>query len=103
MPGTSGDRDQSDATNDGAAAGGGDMVPADCPQPSPPCPHPTEAGNPNEIKVSPVVPGALTQDATGDDFEHEAFEERAAILEFDGGMTRAEAEAVARTALGPAS
>lgn len=27
---------------------------------------------------------------------HEAFEERAAILEFDGGLTRADAEATAR-------
>ena len=33
----------------------------------------------------------------GDEFEHEAFEERAAIMEFDGGMTRPEAEAAART------
>jgi len=32
----------------------------------------------------------------GDEFEHEAFEERAAIMEFDGGMTRLDAEAAAR-------
>ena len=35
----------------------------------------------------------------GDEFEHEAFEERAAIMEFDGGMTRPEAEAAARTVI----
>jgi hypothetical protein len=28
--------------------------------------------------------------------DHEWFEERAGIMEFDGGMTRAEAEAAAR-------
>lgn len=32
----------------------------------------------------------------GGDIEHEAFEERAAIMEFDGGLTRGQAEAAAR-------
>ena len=37
----------------------------------------------------------------GAEYEHEreAFEERAAIMEFDGGMTRPEAEAAARTVI----
>lgn len=102
-PGTGGDKGQTEAANDDVAAGGGDMVSAVCPQPSPPCPHTTEAGNPNEINVSPVspvVPSVLTQDATDDDDDHESFEERAAIMEFDGGMTRADAEAAARALLG---
>ena len=50
--------------------------------------------------VSPIVPSFLTQDETDDDDEREAFEERAAIMEFDGGMTRADAETAARAALG---
>jgi len=56
-------------------------------------------GKPNEIKVSPVsplVPGLGATIDQGAEFEHEAFEERAAIMEFDGGMTRPEAEAAAR-------
>lgn len=32
----------------------------------------------------------------GAEYERETFEERAAIMEFDGGMTRPEAEAAAR-------
>jgi hypothetical protein len=34
--------------------------------------------------------------------QQDAFEERAAIMEFDGGMTRAQAESQARIALMPA-
>jgi hypothetical protein len=54
------------------------------------------AKKPNEINVSPVsprVPSFLTQVAADDDFEHEALTKRAVIMEFDGGMTRADAEA----------
>jgi hypothetical protein len=36
----------------------------------------------------------------GDDLAREAFEERAAIMEFDGGMTRTDAETAARLLLG---
>jgi hypothetical protein len=57
-------------------------------------------GQPNEIKVSPVsplVPGMSATNEHGDAFEHEAFEERAAIMEFDGGLTRADAEAAAQS------
>ena len=64
------------------------------------------AKKPNEINVSPVsprVPSFLTQDAADDDFEHEALTKRAAIMEFDGGMTRADAEAAARALLGLAA
>jgi hypothetical protein len=105
-PGTGGDKSRAGAANDGLAAGGGDLVPAICPQVSPLRPHPTEARNPNEINaspVSPIVPSVLTQGAIDDDDEREAFEERAAIMEFDGGMTRSEAEAAARAVLGLAS
>jgi hypothetical protein len=45
----------------------------------------------------------LKQDAADDDFEHEALTKRAAIMEFDGGMTRADAEAAARALLGLAA
>ena len=58
---------------------------------------------PNEINVSPVsplVPSASAMYEVVEEFEHEAFEERAAIMEFDGGLTRAEAEAAARALLG---
>ena len=84
----------------GAAAAGGF-----CPPVSPPRPQCTEGRSPNEIKVSPVsplVPGLDGQDENGGDFDHEDFEERAAIMEFDGGMTRAEAEATARILIGNA-
>ena len=64
------------------------------------------AKKPNEINVSPVsprVPSFLKQDAADDDFEREALKKRAAIMEFDGGMTRADAEAAARALLGLAA
>ena len=72
--------------------------PVSCPQASPPCPHMPLVGNANEINMSPVsplVPSSQGMCAVGDEFEHEAFEERAAIMEFEGGLTRAEAEAAA--------
>ena len=53
--------------------------------------------------VSPRVPSFLTQVAADDDFEHEALKKRAAITEFDGGMTRADAEAAACALLGLAA
>ena len=56
----------------------------------------------NEINVSPVsplVPSAAVMNKHADEFEHEAFEERAAIMEFDGGLTRPDAEAAARALL----
>jgi hypothetical protein len=64
------------------------------------------AKKPNEINVSPVsprVPSFLKQDAADDDFERDALKKRAAIMEFDGGMTRADAEAAARALLGLAA
>ena len=86
-----------------AAAGAGDRVGPRCPPASPPCPHAAAPGQPREIELSPVsplVPGMAAIDEQGDAFEREAFEERAAIMEFDGGLTRAEAEAAARALLG---
>jgi hypothetical protein len=51
--------------------------------------------------VSPLVPDTAGPNACGgDDFDREAFEERAAIMEFDGGLPRAEAEAAALALLG---
>jgi hypothetical protein len=79
---------------------------AACPHLSPRCPHAIEPKKPNEINVSPVsprVPSFLKQDAANDDFEHEALKKRAAIMEFDGGMTRADAEAAACARLGLAA
>ena len=73
-----------------------------CPPMSPTCPQGTEGSSPNEINVSPVsplVPGLENQDESGGNFDHEDFEERAAIMEFDGGMTRPEAEAAARAVI----
>ena len=64
------------------------------------------AKKPNEINVSPVsprVPSFLKQGAADDDFEHEALKKRAAIMEFDGGMTRADVEASALALLGLAA
>lgn len=100
-PGTAGDKGLT-LTTDGAvtAAAGGF-----CPPVSPPCPQCTDGRSPNEINVSPVsplVPGLEGQDENDGDFDHEAFEERAAIMEFDGGMTRVEAEAAARILIGNA-
>ncbi len=50
-----------------------------------------------------VPPAFLKQGAADDDFEHEAPKKRAAIMEFDGGMTLADAEASARALLGLAA
>lgn len=102
-PGTPGDKLASPAAHGIAVAAVGHQDGACCPPVSPPCPRMAPPGKPNEIKVSPVSPpvpgiGAMTEH--GDEFEHEAFEERAAIMEFDGGMTRADAESAARALLG---
>ena len=98
-PGTPGDNLVSPATQGITVAADVRQDGACCPPPSPPCPRVASPGKPNEIKVSPVsplVPGLGATTDQGDEFEHEAFEERAAIMEFDGGMTRPEAEAAAR-------
>ena len=73
--------------------------PATSPQLSPECPRQPPRGTPTEINVSPLsplVPRCDGRSAFDMDSELEAFEERAAIMEFDGGMSRAEAEAAAR-------
>lgn len=77
-----------------------------CPQVSPVCPQSSTARKPNSHAVSPVsplVPTFFTSTAKGDGFDREAFEERAAIMEFDGGMSRAEAEAAARAIIATVS
>ena len=101
--GTGGDRHASLPMHDIAAAAVGHQQGGACPPASPPRPQPVPTGMPNEINLSPVsppVPGTVAMDELGEEFEHEAFEERAAIMEFDGGLTRAEAEAAARALLG---
>lgn len=74
------------------------------PQPSPQSPRATAPGQANGINASPVsrcVPGAVEEAATDVHADDEAFEERAAIMEFDGGLSRAEAEAAARVPASP--
>ena len=99
--GTAGDKGLTVPTDIAVAAAVGGL----CPPVSPACPQYIEGCNPNEINaapVSPLVPGLEGQGKSGGDFDNEAFEERAAIMEFDGGMTRVEAEAAARILIGNA-
>lgn len=93
------------ATSGDALGASGDMG-ADhvngvaCPQPSPRCPPLQSGSKPNSHAVSPMSPGVPAYGASSesdDTFDHEVFEERAAIMEFDGGMSRAQAEAAAST------
>ena len=100
-PGTAGDMGLNLAADSAVPEVTGEF----CPPMSPLRPQRTERRNPNEINVSPVsplVPGLEGQGESGGDIDHEAFEERAAIMEFDGGMTRVEAEAAARILIGNA-
>ena len=100
-PGTAGDKGLTLTTDSAVAAVAGGV----CPPMSPACPQYIEGCNPNEINaapVSPLVPGLECQGEISGDFDHQAFEERAAIMEFGGGMTRVEAEAAARILIGNA-
>lgn len=93
-PGTGGDGGATVPTKGGAAASSSKR----CPRVSPVRPPPSEGRGPNEIDespTSPLVPAIASKSRSGSDFEREAFEERAAIMEFDGGLTRADAEAAA--------
>lgn len=54
---------------------------------------------PSESALVPSVP-AVPVEIPMNEFDHEMFEERAAIMEFDGGMSRAEAERLAMMLLG---
>lgn len=96
--GTHGDGDAIGAGSGVAEEGAQCAGPAAGPQLSPACPRQVACGTPNEINVSPsspLVPGRDGRNALDTDIDREAFEERAAIMEFDGGMSRAEAEAAA--------
>lgn len=100
--GTGGDKHTSPTMHGIAGAAADHQHGEPCPPASPPRPQPAPTGMPNEINVSPVsplVPSAAVMNEHGDEFEHEAFEERAAIMEFDGRLTRADAEAAARALL----
>ena len=68
-----------------------------CPPLSPACPQNPKASRPPIHGVSPLsprVPTAISLDELDSD-EREDFEERAAIMEFDGGLTAVEAERLA--------
>ena len=94
--GTSGDGDATTRADFNVLGAG--LAPAPRPQVSPPCPHHLEARKSNEINaspVSPLVPNIADKSSCGDESDREEFEERAAIMEFDGGMPRREAECAA--------
>ena len=105
-PGTGGDGNAATTGNIKEVAPADGFPPVPCPQVSPARPRYPEARKINQIKVSPAspgVPGFAGNNASGADFNHEAFEERAAIMEFDGGLTRDEAESAALAVLGAAA
>lgn len=58
---------------------------------SPNHPRPWGHGKPCIHAAIPVVPN-VPEEKHMNEIDHEAFEERAAIMEFDGGLSRAEAE-----------
>ena len=100
-PGTAGDKCLTPPADSAELAAAGGF----CPPVSPPRPQCTEGRSPNEINVyplSPLVPGLEGQGESGGDFDHDDSEERAAIMDFDGGITRSEAEAAARILIGNA-
>lgn len=102
-PGTAGDKCDIASVDDAAAGGAAPAMWVACPLASPSCPQAGEAANTNGINVfpaSPLVPSDLAQDVGDADNWREAFEERAAIMEFDGGMLRADAEAAALAVMG---
>lgn len=66
---------------------------------SPSCPPPWGHGTPCVHAVVPAVPNVPTKKHMNE-IDCEAFEERAAIMEFDGGVSRAEAEQLAAVSLG---
>ncbi len=66
---------------------------------SPSCPQSPKAHKPSIHAVVPNVPAVPTKKQLSES-EGEAFEERAAIMEFDGGLSRDEAERLAAESLG---
>lgn len=69
-----------------------------CPPASPTCPQPQSGSQTNGRAASPAsppVPNAKLVIAGSRRIDWEAFEERAAIMEFDGGLSRENAEAAA--------
>ena len=87
-----------DALGTSGDKGAKHMSGAACPQPSPRCPPLQSGRKPNRHEASPMslgVPSYGSSDGSDDAFDREAFEERAAIMEFDGGMSRTQAEAAA--------
>ena len=99
--GTRGDNSAT-AADDGTATNLDGCPAVPCPQVSPLRPHGPGAAKPCGVSMSPVsphVPGMADSNAGDEGFDREAFEERAAIMEFDGGMTRADVEMAALAAL----
>lgn len=69
---------------------------------SPNRPQPWGHGKPCIHAAVPVVPN-VPANKHMNEIDREAFEERAAIMEFDGGLSRAEAERLAAESLGVAA
>jgi hypothetical protein len=79
------------------AIGHAALLTASCPQASPLRPSLTARERANEINespASPLVPAIATKKAGNKHAKDEAFEERAAIMEFDGRLTRADVVSV---------
>ena len=66
---------------------------------SPSRPQPWGHGKPCIYAAVPIVPNVPTKKHKNE-IDREAFEDRAAIIEFDGGLSRAEAERLATESLG---
>lgn len=97
LPGNDGDtRGQAPATVIEVQA----ETPALSPMP-PNRPQRWEHGKPRIHAAVPVVPNVPPKKHVNE-IDHEAFEDRAAIMEFDGGLSRAEAERLAAESLGVA-
>ena len=98
-PGTSGDHNNdSTPSNTDSSVDGSGFLPTGCPQVSPSSPQTALAHGPNRFNVSPMsplVPSVAGNNGSSGEFDLESIEERAAIMEFDGGMSRPNAEAAA--------
>lgn len=94
LPGNAGDtRGQASAPMIEGQAEKPDLSPM-----SPNCPPPWGHGKPCIHAAVPVVPNVPAKKHMNE-IDREAFEERAAIMEFDGGLSRAEAERLAAKSL----
>ena len=102
VAGTGGDTVNLSAPSSAAESGVmGTTIPTEsstCPLASPSCAQAQSGSHTNgsaASPVSPAVPNAKLVIAESRRIDWEAFEERAAIMEFDGGLSRENAEAAA--------